>query len=219
MTGNHRKPSRLRRIARMVAPLAVIAGLAMAPTVAGAQPLPDFGNVAPGSSRADIDGLMDRAQVPGEIRDAVEPLLPKPEPKPAPAPAPAPAPTQEERAADAPPESPCPATARACVDLSGNRTWLQQDGKLLYGPAGMSHGKPGQETPKGSFKVTRKVKDEISREFNNAPMPYAVYFTNNGHAFHEGSTGVQSAGCVRLSHEAAKFFFENLQVGDSVYIY
>ena len=126
---------------------------------------------------------------------------------------------QEERAADAPPESPCPATARACVDLSGNRTWLQQDGKLLYGPTVMSHGKPGQETPKGTFTVTRKVKDEISYEFDNAPMPYAVYFTNNGHAFHEGSTNVQSAGCVRLSHDAAKFFFENLQVGDVVYIY
>ena len=67
--------------------------------------------------------------------------------------------------------------------------------------------------------MTRKVKDEISYEFDNAPMPYAVYFTNNGHAFHEGSTNVQSAGCVRLSHDAAKFFFENLQVGDVVYIY
>ena len=108
---------------------------------------------------------------------------------------------------------------RACVDLAGNRTWLQQDGKLLYGPTVMSHGKPGQETPKGTFTVTRKVKDEISHEFNNAPMPYAVYFTNNGHAFHEGSTDVQSAGCVRLPHDAAKFFFENLQVGDVVYIY
>ena len=96
---------------------------------------------------------------------------------------------------------------------------LQQDGKLLYGPTVMSHGKPGQETPKGTFTVTRKVKDEISYEFDNAPMPYAVYFTNNGHAFHEGSTNVQSAGCVRLSHDAAKFFFENLQVGDVVYIY
>ena len=223
MTGKHRKPSRLRRVARTAAPLAVIAGLGAAPTAAGAQPLPNLGPAPQAPNRADIDGFLDRAQIPGEVRDAVEPFLPKAEPQPAPAPAPAPAPdpapVQEERAADAPPESPCPATARACVDLSGNRTWLQQDGKLLYGPTVMSHGKPGQETPKGTFTVTRKVKDEISYEFDNAPMPYAVYFTNNGHAFHEGSTNVQSAGCVRLSHDAAKFFFENLQVGDVVYIY
>ena len=217
MTGKHRKPSRLRRVARTAAPLAVIVGLGAAPATAGAQPLP-----APQApSRADIDGFMDRAQVPGEVRDAVEPFLPKAEPQPAPAPAPAPeqAPAPQERAADLPPESPCPDTARACVDLSGNRTWLQQDGKLLYGPTVMSHGKPGQETPKGTFTVTRKVKDEISYEFNNAPMPYAVYFTNNGHAFHQGTTDTQSAGCVRLNPDAAKFFFENLQVGDVVYIY
>ncbi len=226
MTGKHRKPSRLRRVARTAAPLAVIAGLGVTPSVASAQPLPDFGSpdaLPQAPTRADIDDFMDRAQVPGEVRDAVEPFLPpaepQPAPVPAPAPAPAPAPVQEERAADLPPESPCPETARACVDLAGNRTWLQQDGKLLYGPTVMSHGKPGQETPKGTFTVTRKVKDEISHEFNNAPMPYAVYFTNNGHAFHEGSTDVQSAGCVRLPHDAAKFFFENLQVGDVVYIY
>ena len=81
MTGKHRKPSRLRRVARTAAPLAVIAGLGAAPATAGAQPLP-----APQApSRADIDGFMDRAQVPGEVRDAVDPFLLKAEPQPAPA--------------------------------------------------------------------------------------------------------------------------------------
>lgn len=215
MTGKHRKPSRFSRATRMAAPLALAIGMGASPAIAGANPLP-------GSSRADIDGLLDGIQAPAEIRDAIDPFLPpagRPDPAPAPATPPAQAPAQEERAANLPPESPCPATARACVDLSGNRTWLQQDGELIYGPTIMSHGKPGQETPRGTFTVTRKVKDEISREFNNAPMPYAVYFTNNGHAFHEGNTDVQSAGCVRLPHDAAVFFFENLQVGDVVYIY
>ena len=92
MTGKHRKPSRLRRVARTAAPLAVIAGLGAAPTAAGAQPLPNLGPAPQAPNRADIDGFLDRAQIPGEVRDAVEPFLPKAEPQPAPAPAPAPAP-------------------------------------------------------------------------------------------------------------------------------
>ena len=59
---------------------------------------------------------------------------------------------------------PCPATARACVDLAGQRTWLQKDGNVEYGPVTMSSGAQGWETPRGTHKVTRKVKDEISRE-------------------------------------------------------
>ncbi|MEL4152292.1 L,D-transpeptidase, partial [Corynebacterium bovis] len=128
-----------------------------------------------------------------------------------PAPAPEPAPRPE----------PCPASARACVDIDGQRTWLQEGGQVSYGPVQISSGSPGPdtETPRGSFRVTYKVRDEISREFNNAPMPYAVYFTYNGHAFHEGNPNVPSAGCIHLSHDAAVTFFDSLQPGDEVFIY
>ncbi|WP_140425861.1 L,D-transpeptidase family protein, partial [Corynebacterium bovis] len=51
------------------------------------------------------------------------------------------------------------------------------------------------------------------------PMPYAVYFTYNGHAFHEGNPNVPSAGCIHLSHDAAVTFFDSLQPGDEVFIY
>ncbi|QNH95575.1 L,D-transpeptidase [Corynebacterium anserum] len=115
--------------------------------------------------------------------------------------------------------NPCPATARACVDLANNKTWLQKDGKITYGPVTMNKGKKGEETPRGTFYVTRKVKDEVSREFNNAPMPYAVYFTNNGHAFHQGNTAYPSSGCVRLERPDAIRYYNDLQVGDEVYIW
>lgn len=113
----------------------------------------------------------------------------------------------------------CPPTADVCVDLDGNRSWLQDNGRVSYGAVPISAGGIGQATPRGTFTVNRKVVDEISWEFNNAPMPYAIYFTNNGHAFHQGNVAATSAGCVRLNHDDAVHYFENLQIGDTVYIY
>ncbi|MDN5729681.1 MAG: L,D-transpeptidase [Corynebacterium casei] len=114
---------------------------------------------------------------------------------------------------------PCPADADVCVDLDGRRTWLQNNGNITYVAPSMAPGKAGQETPRGTFHVNRKVKDEISYEFNNAPMPYAIYFTNNGHAFHMGNPAYDSAGCVRLPEQAALRYWDNLHVGDKVFIY
>ena len=112
-----------------------------------------------------------------------------------------------------------PATARACVDLAGQRTWLQKDGNVEYGPVTMSSGAQGWETPRGTHKVTRKVKDEISREFHNAPMPYSVYFTNTGVAFHAGRVDWLSHGCIHLNHDDAVTYFNSLKPGDVVFVY
>ena len=114
---------------------------------------------------------------------------------------------------------PCPATARACVDLAGQRTWLQKDGNVEYGPVTMSSGAQGWETPRGTHKVTRKVKDEISREFHNAPMQYSVYFTNTGVAFHAGRVDWLSHGCIHLNHDDAVTYFNSLKPGDVVFVY
>ncbi|MGD7002700.1 L,D-transpeptidase [Corynebacterium halotolerans] len=132
-------------------------------------------------------------------------------PAPAPAPGPAPAPEFD--------TGTCPAEADVCVDLDGGRSWLQENGEVSYGAVPVSAGGIGQETPRGTFHVNRKVKDEVSHEFNNAPMPYAIYFTYNGHAFHQGNVATTSAGCVRLNQADAVHYFNTLQVGDMVHIY
>ena len=137
---------------------------------------------------------------------------PKPAPKPAPAPAPKPAPAQR-------PANLCPADAKACVDLTNQKSWLQNNGVIYYGPVQISSGRPGQDTPKGTHYVNRKVKDEISYEFNNAPMPYSVYFTYNGIAFHQDDPYVPSAGCIHLYRQDAQRYFNDLQVGDKVYVF
>ncbi|GAB3942447.1 L,D-transpeptidase [Corynebacterium tapiri] len=136
-----------------------------------------------------------------------------PKPEAAPAPAPAPAPSFDTGS--------CPASADVCVDQKRSISWLQDNGRVTYGPVNISAGAPTPEdaTPNGTFHVTRKVRDEISYEFNNAPMPFAIYFTNNGHAFHEGSPQVLSNGCVHLNHNDAVKYFDDLQIGDTVYIF
>nr|VDG62355.1 L,D-transpeptidase catalytic domain [Streptococcus thermophilus] len=161
-----------------------------------------------------IDRLVE-AIAPGLIAQKT----PKPKPKPKPAPKPAPAPAPRPAPAPAPQPGGCAPSARACVDLKNQRTWLQRGGKVSYGPVRMASGKPGHETPKGFFYVNRKVKDEISWEFNNAPMPYATYFTNNGIAFHQGDPSIKSHGCIRMYRQDAQQYFNSLQIGDQVHVF
>lgn len=197
-----------------VAALVLVAG---APSVASAQvpfPVPTevqqvIDRAQAGSAQADRDL---RAAAVGALEQAG--IAPPPGLAPAPLPPPPPPPPPP----DPTPQSPCPRTAAACVDLDGNRTWLQSGERLSYGPVRMSHGKAGWETPRGTYQVTRKVRHEVSRLFNNAPMPYSVYFVG-GIAFHEGDPTVESHGCIRLDQPAAATFFDRLQVGDTVVVF
>jgi len=114
--------------------------------------------------------------------------------------------------------TPCDITNGACVSLSSQQTWLIANGVVTYGPVPITSGRAGYETPPGTFAVQYKVRDEVSREFNNAPMPYSVYFEDGGIAFHEGSLEVPSHGCIHLSHEAAVTYFETLSQGAQVQV-
>lgn len=208
-----------RRFTRPV--LAAAAALALAAAtapVASAQlpfPVPPeveqaLTQVQTGSAQADHDA---RTAIGGALESAgitpPEGLVQSPVRPAPPAPSPPPDPT---------PQSPCPRTASACVDLDGDRTWLQEDGRISYGPVRMSHGKAGWETPIGTYQVTRKVRHEVSRLFNNAPMPYSVYFVG-GIAFHEGDPDYVSHGCIRMYQPDAATYFERLDVGDAVVVF
>lgn len=115
------------------------------------------------------------------------------------------------------PKTPCGPAAHACVDLSAQQAWLTRGTRAIYGPVPITTGKPGSETPPGTFNVTFKDIDHKSSIFHNAPMPYSVFF-NGGIAFHEGSLYVQSNGCVHLSLNAAKTFYRHLSPGEVVQI-
>ncbi len=112
---------------------------------------------------------------------------------------------------------PCGAGVDACIDLSANKSWLIEDGAVSYGPVPITHGRPGYLTPPGTFHVGWKDIDHKSSEFNNAPMPYSVFF-NGGIAFHEGSLSDLSHGCIHLSPAAAERYYNALAVGDTVQV-
>lgn len=115
------------------------------------------------------------------------------------------------------PGTPCTATARACVDPAGQQAWLIRDGAVTRGPAPISSGGPGQETPTGTYRVEWKHIDHVSGEYGT-PMPYSVFFAPGGIAFHEGPLDHPSAGCIRLAEADAVAFFDTLLVGDEVQV-
>ena len=75
----------------------------------------------------------------------------------------------------------------------------------------VSTGRSGFDTPRGQFTPTWLSKDHKSSQYEDAPMPNAVFF-NQGIAVH-GTEAISrlgtpaSHGCVRLAPENAAAFF------------
>lgn len=112
----------------------------------------------------------------------------------------------------------CHPAARACIDLTRNETWLQQDGAIVYGPVPITSGRPGYRTHPGLFSVFWKDKNHLSSIFNNAPMPNSIFF-DGGIAFHQGSLSIPSHGCIHLSWGASQRYWDFLRYGDRVSVF
>lgn len=82
----------------------------------------------------------------------------------------------------------------------------------------VSTGRKGYITPTGSYSAKWASKNHRSRKYNNAPMPFAIFFKGGYavHATYETKRLGQPAshGCVRLHPEdAARFFSLATQTG------
>src|SRR3984885_11396003 len=80
----------------------------------------------------------------------------------------------------------------------------------------VSTGNPSHETPNGKFQTFRMEADHFSKEFDDAPMPHAIFFTKLGHAIHgtdsESKLGIPvSHGCVRLSRANAATLYDMVE--------
>ena len=98
--------------------------------------------------------------------------------------------------------SPAYAEVLIHVDKSIQQMTVTVDGHARY-VWPVSTGIARYDTPDGSFKPFRMEKDHFSKEWDDAPMPYSIFFTKLGHAIHgTNHTSIgrpASHGCVRLS--------------------
>jgi len=98
------------------------------------------------------------------------------------------------------------------IDKSAQQMTVSEDGNLLY-TWPVSTGRAGYNTPNGAFTPFRMDRDHYSREWDDAPMPYSIFFTKLGHAIHgtyEASHlgHAVSHGCVRLSVKHAAILWD-----------
>ncbi len=103
------------------------------------------------------------------------------------------------------------ASMRITIDLSAQRlTAVRGDGETVVWK--ISSGRRGYETPTGHYSVMRMEADHHSDEYEQAPMPYAIFFSPRGLAIHgtfeRGLGRPLSHGCVRLSVGNAQKLFE-----------
>lgn len=101
-------------------------------------------------------------------------------------------------------------TLVAKIDLTSQTMRVTSNGKVV-GRWSISSGRSGYETPRGRFRPSWTSKMHYSKQYDDAPMPYSVFF-NKGIATH-GTTATgrlgrpASHGCIRLRTPHARKFF------------
>jgi len=107
--------------------------------------------------------------------------------------------------------SAAPAAVLVTIDKSIQQMTVELDGRPLH-QWPVSTGKAGYDTPNGKYKAFRMEREHFSREWDDAPMPFSIFFTPKGHAIH-GSYETKrlgspaSHGCVRLAPANAETLF------------
>ena len=99
----------------------------------------------------------------------------------------------------------------AKVSLSSQTMIVTQNGVVKYRWR-VSTGRKGYGTPTGSWSAKWVSRNHRSRKYNNAPMPFAVFF-KGGYAVHATYETKRlgrpaSHGCVRLHPNNAATFFQ-----------
>ncbi len=105
------------------------------------------------------------------------------------------------------------------INKSTQRMTVAVDGRVQYNWP-VSTGRPGYDTPSGTFRPFRMDLKHRSTEYDNAPMPYSIFFTGSGDAVHgtyeRGLGRAVSHGCVRLSVRNAAVLW-NLVKRETIY--
>ncbi len=121
--------------------------------------------------------------------------------------------------------------AERWIDISLTDEYLRAyQGDVVVMETLISSGKPGFETPPGTFYINTKVVEQdmegvIGGEYYDVPsVPDVMYFTGVGHAIHgaywHNNFGTpMSHGCINVPLELAHFLYEWASVGTRVEIH
>lgn len=99
----------------------------------------------------------------------------------------------------------------ARVSISEQKMHVFHGGRLIH-EWPVSTARQGKITPTGQFTAQWFSRNHRSSRYNNAPMPYAIFY--DGHYAVHGTDEVgrlgrpASAGCVRLHPDNARLLFE-----------
>jgi lipoprotein-anchoring transpeptidase ErfK/SrfK len=102
----------------------------------------------------------------------------------------------------------------ALVSVSQQTMKVYHENRLLF-EWPVSTAKAGKITPSGIYTPEFLSKNHRSRRYNNAPMPYAIFYSGN-YAIH-GTDQIKrlgqpaSHGCVRLHPDNARILFRMVQ--------
>ena len=106
---------------------------------------------------------------------------------------------------------------RVVIDKSSQTLRAYEDGQLVF-KSRVSTGRPGRETPNGSFSAKSKKRMHYSTLYDNAPMPYSVQFSGNYfiHGFSSVPYWPASHGCIRMPLHSAPAFFNWVEPGTPI---
>jgi lipoprotein-anchoring transpeptidase ErfK/SrfK len=99
----------------------------------------------------------------------------------------------------------------ARVSISSQTMKVYHEGRLLF-TWPVSTAKAGKITPAGIFEPEFLSRNHRSKRYNNAPMPFAIFY--DGHYAIHGTDQIKylgapaSRGCVRLHPDNAKILFQ-----------
>jgi len=114
-----------------------------------------------------------------------------------------------------------PSAVKVKISTSAQRVYVVENGRVLLASP-CSVGRPGQETPLGTFPVLSKTMERrrFSQPGAGYPMTYWMSFYSPAYGMHWGFVKPYpcTAGCVRLPIKTAKAMFSMVQVGTKIHI-
>ena len=105
------------------------------------------------------------------------------------------------------------------VDLKARVISVFKGGHEI-GAAAVLLGTDEHPTPLGTFPIKYKMRHNVSEKYDNAPMPYSMFLTDDGVALHgsDVQNGYASHGCVGMPDDFAAKVFAVAKKGDKVVI-